>query len=73
MHLGIIIEAVMAELFSTKLIKLPRKELVTHRVSKLEEMNVRLFKWHSSLPEALAWNQWVPTTEKLAPQLTVLQ
>lgn len=63
----------MAELFSTKLIKLPRKELVTHRVAKLEEMNVRLFKWHSSLPEALAWNQWVPTTEKLAPQLTVLQ
>lgn len=68
-----IIESMMADVFSTRLIKLPRKDLVTHRVAKLEELNLRLFQWHTALPETFAWNQWTPTTQTLPPQLTILQ
>ncbi|KAJ4252508.1 hypothetical protein NW762_011109 [Fusarium torreyae] len=72
-QLSQIAESIMTELFATKLIKLPREKLVSHRVMKLEELNVRLFQWHTSLPEALTWNQWMPTTERLPPWLAIVQ
>lgn len=72
-ELSKIIESIMTQIFSTKLIKLPRKDLVYHRVAKLEELNIRLFQWHSAIPESLAWNQWTPTTQSLPPQLAIMQ
>jgi hypothetical protein len=72
-QLSKIIESIMTQIFGTKLIKLPRNDLVYHRVAKLEELNIRLFQWHSAIPEALAWNQWTPTTQDLPPQLAIMQ
>ncbi|KAH8652034.1 fungal-specific transcription factor domain-containing protein [Xylariales sp. PMI_506] len=71
-ELSKIIESVMTLIFSTKMIKTPRKELVMGRVANVEELNVRLFRWQSSIPEDLAWNQWTPTTQKLLPQAAIM-
>ena len=68
-----IIEAMMKDVFSTKLIKLARNDLVAHRVTKLEELNMRISQWHAALPELLTWSQWTPTTKEISPHLLILQ
>lgn len=68
-----IIESVLTLVFSTKMIKSPRKELVMKRITSVEELNVRLFHWHSALPEDLTWNQWTPSTQSLSPPAAILQ
>lgn len=72
-QLSRIIESLMTDVFSTRLIKLPREDLVRHRVTKLEELNVKLLQWHTNLPKALMWNQWTPTTQYLPSWLVILQ
>ncbi|KAH8896729.1 hypothetical protein GQ53DRAFT_792041, partial [Thozetella sp. PMI_491] len=62
----------MSRVFSTKLIKTPRKELVLGRIASVEELNVRLFRWQSAIPEDLAWNQWTPSTQGLSPQAAIM-
>ncbi|KAL7916839.1 fungal-specific transcription factor domain-containing protein [Trichoderma velutinum] len=72
-ELSKIIESVLSLLFSAKFIKTPRKELVIDRLARAEELSVRLYKWHSSLPESLAWSQWTPTKHSLSPQAAAIQ
>ncbi|KAL4861789.1 fungal-specific transcription factor domain-containing protein [Aspergillus spectabilis] len=61
-----IIEDVLSQIFSTRLIKKPRKELVLARLARLEDLNIRLLRWHSELPDGVAWNQWKPATHGLS-------
>lgn len=72
-ELSKIIEDVLSQIFGTKMIKKSRKELVLCRSARLEELNVRLLRWHSTLPKQLAWNQWNPPTEPLKPHTAILQ
>lgn len=68
-----IIELVIVQVFSTKFIKTPRKELVTQRVASVEDLNMQLFKWQSSIQENLTWSQWTASPQALNPQIAVLQ
>ncbi|KAL3444533.1 fungal-specific transcription factor domain-containing protein [Aspergillus insuetus] len=57
-----IIEDILTQIFSTRLIKKPRKELVLTRLTRLGDLNIRLFRWNSELPQTIAWNQWKPAS-----------
>lgn len=72
-ELSKIVEDVLSQIFGTKMIKKSRRELVLSRSSRLEELNVRLLRWHSTLPKPLAWNQWNPPAEPLKPHIAILQ
>ncbi|OKL57334.1 hypothetical protein UA08_07456 [Talaromyces atroroseus] len=64
-ELSKIIEIVLSHVFSTKMIKKSRKDLVMTRLARLEELNLRLFRWHSALPESLTWHKWIQRTDDL--------
>lgn len=72
-ELSKIIEDVLSQIFGTKMIKKSRKELVLSRSARVEELNVRLLRWHSQLPKQLAWNQWNPPPEPFRPHIALLQ
>lgn len=72
-ELSKIIEDMLSQIFGTKMIKKIRKELVLFRSARLEELMVRLHRWHSTLPKTLAWNQWNPPAEALTPHAAILQ
>jgi hypothetical protein len=72
-ELSQIAEEMLFKVFSTKMIKKPRRDLVLCRSSRLEEISVRLGRWHNNLPSSLTWNQWNPYTGVLMPHLYILQ
>jgi hypothetical protein len=72
-ELSQIAEEMLFKVFSTKMIKKPRRDLVLCRSSRLEEISVRLGRWHSDLPTNLSWNQWNPFPGTLMPHLYILQ
>ena len=72
-ELSQIAEEILFKVFGTKMIKKPRRDLVLSRSSRLEELSVRLGRWHSNLPSTLTWNQWNPLPGNLMPHLYILQ
>jgi hypothetical protein len=68
-----IIEDVLSQIFSTNLIKKSRKDLVLTRLARLEDLNVRLFRWYSELPDIIAWNQWKPVMHSLSSRVMLAQ
>ena len=72
-ELSKIIEVMLSQIFGTKMIKKTRKELILFRSARLEELNVQLLRWYSTLPKCLAWNQWNPPAERLKPHVAILQ
>ncbi|KAJ5266729.1 fungal-specific transcription factor domain-containing protein [Penicillium angulare] len=71
-ELARIIESVITLVFSPKMIKSPRKKLVTSRIASVEALNLQLFRWHSSIPEDLTWNRWTPNAQKMSPQIATM-
>jgi hypothetical protein len=43
------------------------------RLDKLEELNLRLFRWHSALPEAITWNKWMQKADGVYSDTLILQ
>lgn len=72
-ELSKLIEEVLFKVFSTKMVKKPRPDLVLYRSSRLEELSVSLSRWHTSLPVHLAWNQWNPTRGRLTPLVLIIK
>jgi hypothetical protein len=72
-ELSKITQEILFKVFSTKMIKMSRRDLVLCRSSRLEEFSVRLGRWHSRLPVHLTWNQWNPTPGNLKPHVLILQ
>lgn len=68
-----IVEEVLFKVFSTKMVKKPRRELVLYRSARLEELSVRLGRWYSALPVDLTWNQWNPNPGTLKPHVLILK
>lgn len=72
-ELSKVIQDILSQVFGTKMIKKIRQELVLIRSARVEELNLRLLRWYSNLPQHLAWNQWTPLTEPLKPHVAILQ
>lgn len=72
-ELSTIIEDMLFKVFSTQMIKKPRKELVLSRSSRLKELSVDLGRWHTNLPVELSWNQWNPTPKTMQRHILMLQ
>lgn len=72
-ELSNIIESVLSQVFSTRMIKKSRKELVMTRLERLEELNLRLFRWQSALPEAITWNRWMQRADGVDSNVLILQ
>lgn len=68
-----IIESVLSQVFSTKMIKKSRKDLVFIRLTRLEELNLRLFRWHADLPESMTLNRWFQKADGLHIHTLTLQ
>ncbi|RDW56460.1 hypothetical protein BP6252_14153 [Coleophoma cylindrospora] len=71
-ELSKIAEEMLFKVFSTKMVKKPQRDLVLSRSSRLEELSVRLGRWHANLPNHLKWNQWNTTSESLKPHVLIL-
>jgi hypothetical protein len=72
-ELSKIIESILSQVFSTKMIKKSRKDLVMTRLERLEELNLRLFRWHSPLPETITWNRWMQRADGVDSNILILQ
>ena len=57
--LGKIFQDMMTDTFSTTRSGPHRSD--EHRLSRLGDLNLRLNKWHTSLPDSLQWSQWSQT------------
>jgi len=68
-ELSKITEEILFKVFSTKMVKKSQKDLLLSRSSRLEDLSVKLARWHSSLPIHLKWNQWNPAPGNLKPHV----
>jgi hypothetical protein len=66
--LGKIFQDMMADIFSQSRAS-QRNE--AHRLNKLGDLNVKLNRWHTSLPDGLQWSQW-STTKNTRTHVLVL-
>lgn len=72
-ELSKITQEILSKIFSTKMIKKPRRDLVLCRSTRLEELSLRLSRWHTNLAAELRWNQWNPSAGGLKLHVLILQ